>query len=206
MNSIQRLSSLLRQLPGVGPKAADRMAWWLLKQPKAIASELSSALNQLHEGVAICTRCRRYSDHQRITNGMLCEICQNPGRDQSIICVVGESNDTAIIETTHNFSGVYHVLGGYLDPLEGVTASDIAITELLERVRTQTPKIQELILAFNADVRGETTALYIRNALSKERAEGVKLTALARGLPSSALIEYADELTLSDALKGRREV
>jgi len=182
------------------------MAWWVLKQPQTIASELSGALNQLHGGVSVCNQCRRYSDHHRSSQSTLCEICQNPQRDQSIICVVGESNDTAIIETTHNFSGVYHVLGGYLDPLEGVTASDIAIPELIERIRTQTLRTKELILAFNADVRGETTALYIRNALSKERSEGLKLTALARGLPSSALIEYADELTLSDALKGRREL
>ena len=205
MNSIQRLSHLLRQLPGIGPKAADRIVWWLVKQPETTAQYIATALQQLHSQVQECARCRRYSERIVGSEEGLCEICRNPQRDQSLICVVGESNDTAMIQATNNFHGAYHVLGGYLDPLEGVTALDIAIDPLLKRLLSPDPEIKEVILALNADLRGETTALYLKNLL-KTNAPAIKVTTLARGLPSSALIEYADELTLSDALKGRREI
>ncbi len=204
MTSFQRLSIILSRLPGIGPKGANRIIVWLLKSSPSTAKELSQALSTLHESIIKCSRCYRYIDRAEPDEQGYCAICRNPMRESGTICVVAESVDSQIIEETKAYHGHYHVLGGLLDPLEGITADELTIAPLL--VRLQTNGIKELILAFNEDMRGETTALYLKKILSSLVESGLIVSRLARGLPKSALIEYADPVTLTDALKGRRSI
>lgn len=193
--AIQNAAAALSRLPGVGPKTALRYVFYLLKQPKADLQLMAKMITDLGEKVKICDQCFAYTEFDR------CDICQDAKRDQSLLCVVEESRDIATLEATGMYFGLYHVLGGTLNPIEGVTPEVLKIKELTARLSTF-DEIKEVILAFSPDVHGEATMMYLSKQLEPF---GVKITRLARGLPMGASLEYADEVTLGDALKGRRE-
>ncbi len=192
---IQNAAAALARLPGVGPKTALRYVFYLLKQPKADIESVARALIVLGERIQICTICFTYT-----AGTDACDICADSKRDASLLCVVDEARDIATMESTDAYRGRYHVLGGTLNPIEGITPDILRVRELLERVKGD-ERIKEVILAFSPNMQGETTILY----LSKRLAPFARtVTRLARGLPMGASIEYADEVTLGDALKGRR--
>lgn len=191
---IQRLVSALRKLPGMGPKSAERLAFHFLKQPKALIEELVESLQQLKEKAMLCERCCSVSQ-QRI-----CDLCQNPNRDQRQICVVEEAMDVFALEYTGAYKGLYHVLHGALSPLDQVGPEKLTIDRLMKRVEQES--VQELILATNPTVTGEATAMYL-SRLVKPR--GIRVTHLAQGLPMGGHLEFADPDTLRKAMTGRRE-
>ncbi|MBU0646213.1 recombination mediator RecR [Patescibacteria group bacterium] len=193
--AIQNATAALSRLPGVGPKTALRYVFFLLKQPKADLQMMAKMITDLGDKVKVCNQCFAYTEYER------CEICQDAKRDQNLLCVIEESRDIATIEATDIYPGLYHVLGGTLNPIEGMTPEVLKIQELVARLRAN-PQIKEIILAFSPDVHGETTMMYLAQQLAEFP---LKITRLARGLPTGASLEYADEVTLGDALKGRRE-
>ncbi len=192
--SIQRVISAFDQLPGVGPRAASRFAYWLIGQPKEQIQRFAKALLELAEQVRTCDTCHQWSDKSP------CGICRDPGRSSEIICVVAYSPDVKHIEDTGVFSGKYHVLGGTIDPIEGRTQESLNIKSLMHRLESR--GIEEIILALDTDIAGDTTAMYLQRELADKN---VKITRLARGLPTGAALEYADANTLADALENRRE-
>lgn len=191
---IQNLVSAFSRLPGVGPKTALRYVYFLLKINKMDVESMARALRDLHEKINICPSCYTYTELE------ICEICQNEKRDRAQLCVVEVSRDIATIEATDEYNGYYHVLGGFLNPLDGATPETLRIRELLERLRDDSD-VKEVILALSPTVQGETTMMYLQKQLVPR---GVRVTRLARGLPIGASLEYADEITLGDAIKGRR--
>lgn len=193
---IVNLVAAFSRLPGVGPKTALRYVFYLLKQPKADLSVMARALIELGEKIQVCGQCFTYSERTD------CEICTDPKRDPTVICVVEESRDIATIEATNVFQGLYHVLGGTLNPIEGMTPDVIRIKEITDRVEANT-NIQEIILALSPTIHGETTMMYLQKQLARH---GRRVSRLARGLPVGATLEFADEVTLGDALKGRRGI
>ncbi len=193
---IQNAASAFDGLPGVGPRAALRYAYFLVTQPKEVVERFARALQSLAEKVQTCEVCGQWSDRSP------CSICSDPARDTSILCVVATSPDVRSVEETSVFKGRYHVLGGTIDPIEGRTPDTLTITKLLSKIRLPDSGIKEVILALDADVPGDVTTLYIRKQLESLP---VKVTRLARGLPTGAALEYADAHTLADALKNRRE-
>lgn len=193
---IRNLAQMFRELPGVGPKTALRFVFALLKRSPIDAEHLAESIRRLHRTVKTCANCWAY------TMSAPCAICKDPNRDSAILCVVAESRDISTIEATGEFNGRYFVLGGLLSPLEGSTPDMLHMVELTTHLKNH-PKIQEIILAFSPDLRGESTILY----LSKRLADfPVAMSKLARGLPLGADLEYADEVTLADALRGRRKI
>ena len=192
---IQDLIDELSRLPGIGPKSAQRLAFYIVKAPAEDARRLSEALVAAKERVRFCTECFAVSEGDR------CRICRDPGRDPTIICVVEESKDQAAIEKAGVIKGRYHVLGGAISPLEGVGPDDLRVQELLDRV--QRDGVQEVILATNPNLEGNATAMYVAALV---RPSGVRVTRLASGLPVGGDLEYADEVTLGQALEGRREM
>ena len=190
-----RLIDALMRLPGVGAKTAQRLAFYLLKAPREEATTLAEAIVDLKEKTRPCEVCFSVAEEAR------CPICQDPGRNRSVICVVEEANDLMAIERTGEFKGLYHVLQGSLSPLEGRGPDDILAKELLRRLKEG--EVQEVILATNLNVEGEATALYLQRLL---RPLGVRVTRIAHGLPVGGDLEYADEVTLARALAGRREM
>lgn len=193
---IRNLAMLFRELPGVGPKTALRFVFSLLKKSDVDTTRLARAIATLKQNVKTCDECGSFTTHNP------CAICKDSNRTKNILCVVAESRDIATIESTAEFNGQYFVLGGLLSPIEGSTPDMLRIDTLLDRLNGQT-EIQEIVLAFSPDLRGESTILYLTKHLSHLP---VKLTKLARGLPLGADLEYADEVTLGDALRGRREI
>lgn len=193
--SIQKLLDELERLPGVGPKSAQRIAYWILNTDKATALRLSDAIAEVKDTVRFCSRCFNYAEDE------LCEICGSTKRDQGTVCVVSEPRDIPPIERTGVFSGVYHVLGGALSPMEGIGPDDLHIAELMRRLGSE--DVQEVVLATNPNVEGETTASYLARLI---KPLGVKVTRLASGLPVGGDLEFADEVTLGRALEARREV
>lgn len=183
-------------LPGVGPRAALRYANWLLTQPRERIRRFAQSLMALADGVVRCTVCGTWSDRE------LCSICSDRGRDPSLLCVVATSQDLNVIEDSGAFRGLYHVLGGLLDPIEGRTPETLSIHKLFERLKSPTSDVREVILALDPDVSGDTTALYITKQLESLP---ISFTRLARGLPTGAQIEYADATTVADALTNRRK-
>ncbi len=183
-------------LPGVGPRAALRYAYWLVTQPKDTIERFSRSLQKLASAVSHCSICHQWSDRSP------CAICTNPARDATSICVVATSQDVQSIEDTGVFKGRYHVLGGTLDPIEGRTPDTLTIASLLSRVRDPNAGVREIILALDADLQGDTTTLYLKKQLANLP---LKLTRLARGLPTGAALEYADAHTLADALINRKD-
>ncbi|MFA5936151.1 MAG: recombination mediator RecR [Patescibacteria group bacterium] len=183
-------------LPGVGPRAALRYAYWLVTLPKERIRRFAQALMALADQVVRCNVCGRWTDTS------VCSICADPARDKDVLCVVATNQDLQVIEDSGVFKGLYHVLGGLLDPIEGRTPETLAIADLLKRVRTDGSEIRELILAFDPDINGDTTALYLMNQI---KGLPLSISRLARGLPSGAQIEYADGATVADALTNRRK-
>lgn len=195
MSAIDRLAENFARLPGVGRKTAIRLVFHLMKRPKEEALRLSGSIREVAETIRPCERCGNFADAD------LCEICSNPGRDTSLLCVVEEAYDVGAIERTGQFGGVFHVLGGRLSPLDGVGPEELSIPHLLERVASDA--VSEVIVATNASVEGEATAVYLENAI---RPLGVKVTRLARGIPVGSDLEYVDGTTIAEALAGRREM
>ncbi len=192
---IQDLIDELARLPGIGPKSAQRLAFFLVKAPAQDAHRLAEAIVAAKERVRFCRECFSISE------GDLCRICSDPGRDQTVICVVEESKDQAVIEKAGVIKGRYHVLGGAISPLEGIGPDDLRVQELLDRV--QRDGVQEVILATNPNLEGNATAMYVAALL---KPGGIRVTRLASGLPVGGDLEYADEVTLGQALEGRREM
>jgi recombination protein RecR len=194
--AMARLVKELSRLPGIGEKTASRLAFNLLNRPRDEVIALAEALLEMKERVGLCAECFGLSDSPR------CHICASDSREHDVICVVEGPADLMAIERARTFSGVYHVLHGALAPLDGIGPDDIKLKELIARVRPPAP-VREVIIATNATVEGEATALYIANQL---KALGVKATRLARGLPAGGDLEYSDAATLASALTGRREL
>ncbi len=192
---VANLIDLLARLPGVGPKTASRLTFYLLREPNGLADALAEALAALSTGTVECEQCFNIAEQSP------CAICSDAGRDQALICVVEEPMDLLAIERTGSFRGVYHVLHGALSPIDGVYPEKLRIAELVERVRGSRPR--EVILATNPSLEGENTAAYIFQQLGSL---DVPVTRLARGLPMGGDLEYADEVTLSRALEGRRSM
>ena len=193
--ALQKLLDELERLPGIGPKSAQRIAYWMLNTDKATVLRLAEAIVEVKETVHFCSRCFNYAEDD------LCEICQSSKRDAGAICVVSEPRDIPPIERTGAFNGVYHVLGGELSPIDGVGPEDLHIAELLKRLGD--PSVYEVILATNPNVEGETTASYLARLI---KPLGVKVSRLASGLPVGGDLEFADEVTLGRAIEARREV
>ena len=194
-SAIQKLLDELERLPGIGPKSAQRIAYWILNEDRIDATRLAQAIIEVKDSVHFCARCFNYAQDD------LCDICASPKRDQNTICVVSEPRDIPPIERTGTFSGVYHVLGGALSPLEGIGPDDLHIAELLARLND--PAISEVILATNPNIEGETTASYLARLI---KPLGVKVSRLASGLPVGGDLEFADEVTLGRAIEARREL
>jgi recombination protein RecR len=192
---IQELVDELARLPGIGPKSAQRLAFWLVKAPAEDAKRLAAALVNAKEKIFFCRECGN------VAEGDLCRICKDPGRDASVICVVEEPKDAATIEKAGVVKGRYHILGGAISPLDGVGPEDLAVQELLDRVERD--HVTEVILATNPNLEGNATAMYVAALL---KPLGIRVTRLASGLPVGGDLEYADEVTLSQALEGRREM
>jgi recombination protein RecR len=195
--AVERLIEAFARLPGIGPKTASRLTYYLLRVTEAESAELAEALGELRRGTAFCSNCFN------ITNVGVdpCRYCHDETRDSSVICIVEEPLDVLAIEKTDQFRGRYHVLQGAISPVEGVGPDDLRIEELLERVARE--GIDEIILATNPTMEGEATAMYIRKGLE---GTSIRVTRLARGLPSGGDLEYADSRTLSQALQGRQEM
>jgi len=191
---VTQLTDELSKLPGIGPKTAQRLTYFLIRMPENNALALSEAIKAIKEKIKFCSICHN------ITEQEICELCSNPSRDQSRICVVEEPLDVMALERTRSFNGVYHVIHGVISPLNGIGPEDLKIQSLIKRVTEES--IEELILAMNPNLEGEATSMYIHNLTSDIVA---KITRPARGLPAGGDLEYADEITLSRALEGRQE-
>ncbi|AFY75632.1 MAG: recombination protein RecR [Hydrococcus sp. C42_A2020_068] len=191
---LARLIEQLQRLPGVGPKTAQRLALHILKRSEAEVQALASAIIEAKKQVGLCQVCFHLSAEP------ICEICRNPNRDSSTICVVADSRDVIAIEKTREYSGKYHVLGGVISPMDGIGPEQLNITPLVQRVDRE--KVKEIILAISPSVEGETTTLYVGQLLRPF----TKVTRIAFGLPMGGDLEYADEVTLARALEGRREL
>jgi recombination protein RecR len=194
---VTNLSTALERLPGIGPKTASRLTFFLLRSSEDISRQLAEALLALKSSTAFCKTC------YNITNSSQeeCDVCANPKRANGSICVVEEPLDVIAIESTAAFNGRYHVLHGVLSPIEGIGPEHLRIRELLERLRTE--PVTEIILATNPSMEGDATALYLKQQLGQL---GIRLTRLARGLPAGGDLEYADQSTLLRALAGRQDM
>lgn len=192
---VSRLIEELNKLPGIGPKSAARLTYYLLRIPEAEARALAEAIIAVKEKTVFCASC------QNITDTNPCAICASKERDHSIICVVKEPLDILALERTGQYKGLYHVLHGVLSPMDGIGPDDLKIKELLQRLKIGS--VKEVILATNPNLEGEATAMYLQRLLSPF---GIRLTRLARGLPVGGDLEYADEITLTHAIEGRQEM
>jgi recombination protein RecR len=212
---VQRLVSELSKLPGIGNRTAQRLAFHVLRASEEDAFGLADAIREVKEKIGLCEVCFNLTDEQR------CRICQDTRRDHAVICVVEEPSDVIPMERTHEYEGVYHVLGGALSPIEGIDPEDLKIAELLARIAGPaasgvqdadigatldgaTPQVREVVLATNPTTTGEATALHIAEQL-RSRAPDLRVTRLASGLPVGSDLEYADEVTLGKAFAGRRD-
>jgi recombination protein RecR len=193
--SLNRLIEEFEKLPGIGPKSAERLAFYILKAKPNEAMAIAEAIRNVKSKIKSCEICHNYSEDA------VCQICSDPRRDKSLICVVEQPKDVISLEKTGTCKWVYHVLGGHIAPLEGIEPSDLTIEQLLKRVREG--QVKEVIMATNPNMAGDGTALYISSLL---RNTGVKITRLARGLPTGSTIEYASGKMLTDAIIGRQEL
>jgi len=193
--SLNKLIEEFGHLPGIGPKTAERLAFHILKAEAAEAMKLADAIRDVKTKIKRCRQCWNLSE------GDVCQICSDPRRDPSMICVVEQPKDVISLEKTGASKWLYHVLGGHIAPLDGVEASDLTIDSLVERVRTG--QVKEIIMATNPNIEGDGTSLYISSLL---RPLGVRITRLARGLPTGSTIEYASGKILTDAILGRQEL
>lgn len=192
---INQLIEELAKLPGIGKKTAQRLAFHILSADNESALALANAIVNAKKNIRYCTKCYNLTDKNP------CLICSNPKRDQKIICVVESPKDVVAMERTREFNGLYHVLHGSISPMDGIGPNDIRIKELLERLREL--EVEEIIMATNSTIEGEATAMYVSKLL---KPMGIKITRIAHGIPVGGDLEYADEVTLSKALEGRREL
>ncbi|MBC8331243.1 MAG: recombination protein RecR [Anaerolineae bacterium] len=192
---IQNLIDALSRLPGIGPKTASRLTFYLLRAPDNFSLDLAEALDVLKSGTAFCQRCYNITEAGRVE----CIVCADEARDRSILCIVEEPLDVLALERTDGFRGVYHVLHGALSPIEGISPEDLKIRELMGRCEQE--DIREVILATNPSMEGDATAMYLRGQLAHF---DIQITRLARGLPMGGDLEYADQSTLLRALAGRQ--
>jgi recombination protein RecR len=192
---VNRLIEHFKKLPGIGSKSAQRLAFFVLKMDAVSATQFAESILEVKRSIRRCSVCNNLTDVDP------CQFCTAPTRSDKLLCIVEESNNILPVEKTHSFNGRYHVLMGSLSPLKGVTPDQLAITSLLERLQSQT--IEEVIVATNPNVEGETTALYLSRLI---KPLGIRVTRLALGLPVGGDLEYADEVTMAKALEGRREL
>ncbi|MFQ5471288.1 MAG: recombination mediator RecR [Dehalococcoidia bacterium] len=192
---LARLVEEFYKLPGIGPKSAQRLAYYLLRMPPADAQALAAAIVEVKERITLCSAC------QNVTEADPCRVCSDVSRDRTVICVVEEPLDILAIDRTQAYRGLYHVMHGTISPMDGIGPEDLKIRELLERFRSD--GIREVILATNPNLEGEATAMYLTRLIAPL---GIKVTRLARGLPVGGDLEYADDVTLARALEGRQEV
>lgn len=190
--SIQRLIQLLSHLPSVGPKTAERYVFYLLKQDPDELQKLAQAIAELKENITICKNCLSVAEKDP------CYICSDTKRDHETICIVASNQDMLAIEKTHKYNGIYHILGGVIDSINGIKAEQLNIKQLLDKVKMK--KVKEIILALNPTIEGETTTIYLAKLLKPFK---IRITRLAKGLPMGADLEYADEITLDNAMKYR---
>lgn len=193
--SLTKLIEEFGRLPGIGPKTAERLAFHVLKTPKAEAMALAHAIQQVKDNIRRCNICCNLSE------GPACGICQDPKRDQGLICIVEQPKDIISLEKTGVCQWVYHVLGGHIAPLEGIDPSDLTLHQLMQRIRSGS--VKEIVMATNPNMEGDGTALYISSLL---RGTEIRITRLARGLPSGSTIEYASGKILTDAIMGRQNL
>lgn len=196
--ALSRLIESFEKLPGIGPKTATRLAFYLLHVPAEELERFADHLRALKASTVLCSLCKNVAEEDP------CGICSDPSRDQTIVCVVESPVDVLSIEKTGKYKGLYHVLHGAIDPLNNIGPDEIYIADLLKRIKNQELRIKEIILATNPNMEGEATAMYVTKQLKAQNAK-LKITRLAHGLPMGADIEYADEVTLTRALEGRRE-
>jgi len=192
---VNRLIEHFKKLPGIGSKSAQRLAFFVLKMDTAAATQFAESIIEVKRSIRRCSVCNNLTDVDP------CQFCTAVNRSDKLLCIVEESNNILPVEKTHSFNGRYHVLMGSLSPLRGVTPDQLSITSLLQRLQSQT--IEEVIVATNPNVEGETTALYLSRLI---KPLGIRVTRLALGLPVGGDLEYADEVTMAKALEGRREL
>lgn len=197
MSVIQQLTGEFSRLPGIGPKTALRLVHHLMKGSKDDTRRLARAMTELAERIRACGICGNFTEHET------CEVCTNPRRDPSVICAVEEAFEVGAIERTGQYRGLFHVLGGHLSPLDGVGPEELNVASLLERIRAADGGVDEVIVATNASVEGEATAVYLEQMI---RPLGARVTRLARGIPVGSDLEYVDGTTIAEALSGRREM
>lgn len=193
--TVTKLINQFEKLPGIGHKTAVRLAFYILESPKSVAEEMSKVFLDAKEKVKFCSQCFN------ITENDPCQICASNKRDESTLCVVENVKDVVAMEKTHEYKGKYHVLHGSISPMNNITAADIKIKELLERLKDDA--IKEVILATNPTVEGEATAMYISRLI---KPLGINVTRIAHGIPVGGDLEYTDEITLIKALEGRRQI
>lgn len=194
---LANLIDFFQRFPSIGPKSAQRMALYLLKMPLSEVEKFADIMVNAKSSIHYCKVCFNMSSLDP------CEICQSTNRDHSVICVVSQTKDLIAIERTNEYKGVYHVLQGLISPIDGIGAQDLRIKELLQRITDENKKINEVILALNPTVEGEATSLYLSKIL---KPFNIKTTRIASGLPVGADLEYADDMTITKALEGRKEI
>lgn len=198
--SVEKLIEAFQKLPGMGPKTANRLTFYLLHVPQIQLDEFSEAVKNLKNNTVFCSRCLNIGESDP------CAVCADPDRDVATVCVVEQPIDIISIEKTGRYKGLYHVLHGVINPLNNIGPDEIHIAELIERVKSG--RIKEVVLATNPNMEGEATAMYIKREITNSKSQipdNIKITRLAHGLPVGGDIEYADEMTLSRAVEGRRE-
>ncbi len=193
--TLNNLIGVLSKLPGIGPKTATRLAFFILRMPTQEAEELADAIRKVKEEVKVCRECGNYADEE------ICDICSDQKRDRSVLCVVADPRDVIAIDNTREYRGLYHVLGGVLSPLDGVGPEQLRIRELLDRLKES--DVTEVIIALSPTVEGEATAIYLAKLI---KPLGVKVTRIAPGIPVGGELDYADPATLIKSLEGRREI
>ncbi|WP_066634407.1 recombination mediator RecR [Desulfolucanica intricata] len=193
--AVGRLIKEFSMLPGIGPKTAQRIVFHLLNAPQEVSHRLAAAVLEARDNIKYCSVCSNLTDTDP------CPLCSNETRDRSIICVVQEPRDVIAMENSHSFKGFYHVLHGAISPMDGIKPEDLKIKELLDRLHKE--NIKEVVMATNSNVEGDATALYLARLI---KPLGIKVTRIAYGLPVGAYLEYADGVTLSKALEGRKEI
>lgn len=197
MSVIDDVIHELGRLPGIGPKTATRLVYYLLRSPEVEVRRLARAIGTLPDRVRPCRECGNYSEEER------CSVCADPRRDTSVVCVVESAFEVGSIERTGEYRGLFHVLGGRLSPLDGVGPEELRLDALVERIRSSEGAIREVILATSSSVEGEATAVYLEDVI---RPMGPRVTRLARGMPVGSDLEYVDGSTIAEALAGRREM
>tara|TARA_B100000470_G_scaffold63716_1_gene48382 strand:+ start:382 stop:996 length:615 start_codon:yes stop_codon:yes gene_type:complete len=193
--SLARLVQELNRLPGIGPKSAQRLAYYIIRLPDDDAYALADAVTSVKQNIVFCEEC------QNLTDASPCQVCSDPRRDQTIICVVEDPLDVLAMERTRTFRGLYHVLHGVISPINGIGPDQLKLKELFSRLGR--PEVVEMVVATNPTLEGEATAMYIHRHQGRE---GLKVTHLARGLPVGGSLEYSDETTLTRAFQGRQEI